>query len=162
MRIEFNDLAKLRQYHSSKRIAYGSGCFDLLHTGHLEFLQRLSALGELCVVGVTPDEKITRSKGPGRPIIPEENRARLVDALDVVDYTLITPATSPTYRFAGQAVVAELQPDIFLVPESETGWENDRQWLEQLGVDMVIDHSYNRTTSTTDIINRIAGGNRPS
>ena len=78
---------RLRQ--EGRRIAFANGCFDLLHVGHVRFLQGARAQGDVLVVGVNSDRAVTMLKGPGRPLLPEEARAELVAALEGVDYVVV-------------------------------------------------------------------------
>ena len=88
------------------RIAFANGHFDLLHVGHLRYLQGASAQGDLLVVGINDDDSVRRLKGPGRPIMPAVERAELVAALEPVDMVVIFSGDSP-----GQ-LLSELQPDV--------------------------------------------------
>ena len=71
------------------RIVFTNGVFDLLHLGHLRYLQQARTLGDLLVVGVNSDESTRHLKGPQRPLVPEAERAELLAALDCVDYVTI-------------------------------------------------------------------------
>ena len=85
-----------------------NGCFDLLHVGHVDYLTRARALGDVLIVGINDDEGVRRLKGPGRPIVPASERAALVAALAVVDLALI---------FAGDTaieLVRRLRPDVYV------------------------------------------------
>ena len=70
-------------------VALANGCFDLLHVGHVRYLEAARAIGGLLVVGVNGDESVRRLKGPGRPILPAEDRAVLVAALKAVDHVVV-------------------------------------------------------------------------
>lgn len=72
-----------------RRIVLANGCFDLLHAGHVRFLEGAGREGDLLVVAVNSDGSERRLKGPGRPILPSEARAQLVAALAVVDYVVV-------------------------------------------------------------------------
>ena len=89
-----------------ERIVLANGCFDLLHVGHLRYLQGAKQLGGKLVVGVNADASVQRLKGPGRPVVPGAERAELLAALEVVDAVVIFP--EPDVR----ALIAELRPDI--------------------------------------------------
>lgn len=78
-----------RLRRQGRRIAFGNGCFDLLHVGHVRFLQGAREQGDVLVVGVNSDRAVTALKGPGRPLLPAEARAELVAALQCVDYIVI-------------------------------------------------------------------------
>lgn len=72
-----------------KRIVFANGCFDLLHVGHIRYLQSAREQGDVLVVGVNSDRSVSELKGPGRPLIPAGARAELVAALESVDYVVI-------------------------------------------------------------------------
>ena len=76
------------------RIVLANGCFDILHAGHVRYLEGARALGDLLVVGINSDAQVARLKGEGRPILPERERAELVASLQAVD--LVTIFAEPT------------------------------------------------------------------
>ncbi len=78
-----------RLRHEVRRIAFANGCFDILHVGHVRYLQEAKACGDVLVVGVNSDRAVAALKGEGRPILREEGRAELVAALESVDYVVI-------------------------------------------------------------------------
>ncbi len=78
---------RLRQ--EGRRIAFANGCFELLHVGHVRYLQGAKGQGDVLVVGVNSDRSAAGLKGPGRPLLPQEARAELVAALACVDFVVI-------------------------------------------------------------------------
>lgn len=94
--------------HEGKRIVFTNGHFDLLHVGHLRYLRGARDLGDVLIVGVNDDATTTARKGPGRPILPEAERAELLAGLECVDYVVIFP--EPT----AERCVALLRPDIYV------------------------------------------------
>ncbi|PYS93811.1 MAG: D-glycero-beta-D-manno-heptose 1-phosphate adenylyltransferase [Acidobacteria bacterium] len=88
------------------RIVLANGCFDILHVGHVRYLEAAKALGNLLVVGINSDEQVRRLKGPGRPFVPERERAEVIASLRAVD--LVTIFNEPTV----EALLAALRPDI--------------------------------------------------
>ena len=79
--------ARLRA--EGKRIVLANGCFDLLHVGHVRYLEAARRLGDVLFVGVNADAAVTRLKGPGRPLLPVAERAELVGALRGVDHVVV-------------------------------------------------------------------------
>ncbi|HEY3378391.1 MAG TPA: adenylyltransferase/cytidyltransferase family protein [Armatimonadota bacterium] len=77
------------------RVITTNGCFDLLHPGHVSFLEQARSLGDLLVVGMNCDETVTRLKGPGRPLLKEVDRAGLLAAMRCVDYVLVFAESLP-------------------------------------------------------------------
>jgi rfaE bifunctional protein nucleotidyltransferase chain/domain len=72
-----------------RRVVLANGCFDLLHVGHVRYLDAARAIGDLLIVGVNGDGSVRRLKGPGRPLLAEHDRAKLVAALRATDYVVI-------------------------------------------------------------------------
>jgi rfaE bifunctional protein nucleotidyltransferase chain/domain len=90
----------LAKYHQLGPSAGGcivstNGCFDLLHVGHLRYLQAARKLGDILVVALNSDASVEDIKSPARPIVPEAERAELLSALDCVDYVVLFDAPSP-------------------------------------------------------------------
>jgi len=77
------------QRRAGRRIALANGCFDVLHVGHVRYLAGARAEADVLVVGVNGDESARRLKGPGRPVMPEHDRALLVAALKSVDHVVV-------------------------------------------------------------------------
>jgi rfaE bifunctional protein nucleotidyltransferase chain/domain len=88
------------------RIVLANGCFDILHVGHVRYLEGARALGDLLVVGINSDEQARALKGEGRPLVPERERAETIASLRAVDYVTIFP--EPTV----EALLRALRPDI--------------------------------------------------
>src|SRR5262245_30182040 len=74
---------------AGKRIVLANGCFDLLHVGHVRYLQAARALGDVLLVGLNSDASTRRLKGPGRPLVPADERAEIVGAIAGVDAVAI-------------------------------------------------------------------------
>jgi rfaE bifunctional protein nucleotidyltransferase chain/domain len=91
-----------------RRIVLTNGCFDLLHVGHVRYLTRARALGDLLVVGLNSDASTRAIKGPKRPILPEHERAEVLAALAAVDY--VTIFDEPT----AEALVRQTRPDVYV------------------------------------------------
>ena len=89
-----------------KKVAFANGHFDLLHVGHLRYLQAARAEGDALVVGLNDDASVARLKGPGRPVVPAAERAELLAALAPVDFVMVFAGDSPG------PLLADLQPDV--------------------------------------------------
>jgi rfaE bifunctional protein nucleotidyltransferase chain/domain len=74
-----------------RTIAFANGCFDLLHVGHIRYLEAAAREADLLVVGLNDDASVRELKGPGRPVMPARDRAELVAALRCVDYVVVFP-----------------------------------------------------------------------
>lgn len=88
------------------RVVLTNGCFDVLHVGHVRYLEGAREMGDVLVVGVNSDEQVARLKGPGRPILPASERAEIVDALESVTY--VTIFDEPTV----ESLLLALKPDV--------------------------------------------------
>jgi rfaE bifunctional protein nucleotidyltransferase chain/domain len=75
-----------------QRVVFTNGCFDLLHVGHVRFLREARSLGDALVVGVNTDESVRLLKGEPRPLVPDDERAEVVGALESVDYVVLFAA----------------------------------------------------------------------
>jgi D-glycero-beta-D-manno-heptose 1-phosphate adenylyltransferase len=89
-----------------KRLVLANGCFDLLHVGHVRYLNEARALGDALLVGVNGDDSVSRLKGPGRPLMTAAERAEIVGALSSVDAVVIFDDDT------ADALVARLRPDV--------------------------------------------------
>ena len=109
-RVEFAKLRGLGEQLrlAGQRVVFTNGHFDLLHVGHLRYLQAARDLGDCLVVGVNDDAGTTRRKGPTRPIIPQDERAELVAGLACVDYVVVFPQDTAA------TAILELQPGIYV------------------------------------------------
>ena len=83
-----------------------NGCFDLLHVGHIRYLEAAKTLGDLLVVGVNSDEQTRRLKGDGRPLVSQDQRAQIISALEAVDF--VTIFDEPTV----EQLLLVLKPDV--------------------------------------------------
>ena len=146
-----DELANLAQSYrrDGKRIVFTNGCFDLLHVGHVSYLREARQFGDVLIVAVNSDRGVSRLKGPGRPVIGEQARARLLEALDCVDHVMIFDEETP------HRTLRAIRPDV-LVKGGTYGPD------EVVGRDVVLDYggevqvtSEVRETSTSAIISRI-------
>lgn len=95
-----------RLRHEGRRIAFANGCFDVLHVGHVRYLQGAREQGDVLVVGVNSDRAVAALKGPGRPLLSAEARCELVAALECVDYVVVFD------ELTAEGVLRDLRPDI--------------------------------------------------
>lgn len=91
-----------------KRVVFTNGCFDLLHVGHIRYLEGARSLGDILVVGVNSDRSVRDLKGPNRPILPEEERAEILSGLESVNYITIFDEPTPL------ELISFLQPHILV------------------------------------------------
>lgn len=135
---------------SGRKVVFTNGCFDLLHRGHVRYLEAARRLGDLLVVAVNSDASARRlDKGPGRPVVPEVERAEVLAGLAAVDLVVIFAEPDPA------RVIQAIRPDV-LVKGGD--WSLDRI----IGADFVLAHggtvrslAYIPGTSSTGLIERI-------
>jgi len=104
--IPFNEVEKLNI--TNKKVVFTNGCFDILHLGHVKYLQKARALGDILIVGVNSNESVTRLKGSSRPVNDEFDRAYLLASLEVVDYVVIFKEDTP------YELIKKIKPDILV------------------------------------------------
>jgi rfaE bifunctional protein nucleotidyltransferase chain/domain len=93
---------------AGKTVVFTNGVFDLLHVGHLRYLQQARALGDALIVGLNSDRSVRANKGAGRPITPEAERAEILGALACVDGVVVFDEDTP------HEIVTALQPDVLV------------------------------------------------
>ena len=91
---------------SGRRVVFANGAFDLLHAGHVRYLEAARAEGDWLVVAVNSDASVARAKGEGRPIVPAAERAEIVAALACVDAVVVFEEDSP------ESLLSEMRPDV--------------------------------------------------
>ena len=91
-----------------ERIVFTNGCFDLIHPGHLTYLEEARALGDRLVIGLNSDASVQRLKGPDRPVMDEQARARLLAALQFVDAVVMFEEDTPL------ELIRAVQPDVLV------------------------------------------------
>ncbi|MBI3586423.1 MAG: D-glycero-beta-D-manno-heptose 1-phosphate adenylyltransferase [Ignavibacteriales bacterium] len=102
------DLVNIRSElkKEKRRVVFTNGCFDILHRGHIDYLTKAKALGDVLVVGINDDNSVRRLKGSARPIIEQDDRAAVLAALAVVDFVCLFSEDTP-YELI-QAIVPDI------------------------------------------------------
>ena len=136
-----------------RRLVFTNGCFDILHVGHVRYLQAARALGDALLVAINSDAAVRALKGDARPVMNERERAEMLAALAAVSYVTVFDALSP------RALIAELLPDV-LVKGGDYGLDeiHGREEVEAAG-GRVLALPFVEGASTTDIIERIRKAN---
>ncbi len=107
-----NKLVSLKKLGTSlkgkgkKRVVFTNGCFDIIHAGHVRYLNKAKALGDILVVGLNSDSSVRTIKGPKRPIVPQRERAEILSALESIDYIVIFASPTPI------KLIEAIKPDI--------------------------------------------------
>jgi len=137
-----------KQQATGKKIVFTNGCFDILHSGHIDLLRRARALGDMLVVAINSDTSVRRSKGQDRPVIPEQERAELLDSLEMVDYVCTFDEETPL-----EAILL-IHPDVLVKgadwTENIVGQADVEGWGGH-----VVALSLIQGKSTTSIIDRV-------
>lgn len=100
--------SKLAPFRGAQKIVFTNGCFDLLHIGHVRYLQEAKRQGDILVVGVNSDRSVKALKGPSRPIQNEADRAEILAALACVDYTIVFDEETP------EILIQSVMPDVLV------------------------------------------------
>jgi rfaE bifunctional protein nucleotidyltransferase chain/domain len=131
------------------RLVFTNGCFDILHRGHVEYLHRARALGDALVVGVNTDASVENLKGPGRPVVPQDDRALVLAGLQSVDAVTLFHEDTP------ETLIATLLPDI-LVKGGDYALDQivGREAVESAGGEVRV-IPFIRGRSTTDLLQQI-------
>ena len=130
-------------------VVFTNGVFDLLHPGHVRYLEEARQLGDALIIGVNSDRSVRRNKGDERPIVPEGERAELLAALRCVDAVVVFDEETP------HAIISAVQPDV-LVKGADWGPDNivGRDVVEARG-GRVVRVQLSEGLSTTDLIGRV-------
>jgi rfaE bifunctional protein nucleotidyltransferase chain/domain len=132
-----------------KKIVFTNGCFDLLHIGHVRYLEAARAEGDVLVVGVNSDRSVRRIKQPGRPVVPDNERAEVLASLACVDFVTLFDEPDPL------VTIRLLMPDVLV---KGADWEEDaivgRDVVEAMG-GRVVRIPLTEGASTSKIIEKI-------
>jgi D-beta-D-heptose 7-phosphate kinase/D-beta-D-heptose 1-phosphate adenosyltransferase len=132
-----------------RRLVFTNGCFDLLHVGHVRYLQAARALGDALLVAINSDRAVRELKGAGRPVLNESERAELLAALEVVTFVTVFDELSP------RTLIAKLLPDVLVKGGDYALAEiHGREEVEAAG-GRVVALPYVEGASTSGIIERI-------
>lgn len=97
-----------RNDHKDEKIVFTNGCFDILHVGHIKYMQEAAKLGDILIVGLNSDDSVRRLKGPERPINNQSDRAEMMAALEFVDYVVVFDEDTP------YELIKKIQPDVLV------------------------------------------------
>lgn len=145
--------AKLNVWRLKKhKLVFTNGCFDLIHLGHVDYLERARALGDFLIIGLNADESVSRLKGSERPIMPYKARSRVLAAMEFVDAVTIFVEDTP------YELIKKVQPDILVkggdyVVEEIVGYDIVTEKGGQV-LTIPLTQGYS-TTSTLEKINKL-------
>lgn len=137
-------------HHHGKKVVFTNGCFDLLHVGHVSYLQRARQLGDLLVLGLNSDASVQRLKGPTRPLVQQDDRAQVMAALACVDYVVVFDEDTPL------RLIESLRPDVLVkggdyTPDTVVGREQVESWGGRVELIQFVEGK-----STTRLVDTIA------
>ena len=136
-------------HRAGRRLVLANGCFDLLHVGHVRYLDGARACGDLLAVGINSDSSVRALKGDGRPLMDQQTRARMVAALSAVDWVVIFDEPDVT------ALLQELRPQVHAKGTDYTAETvPEREAMQALGGEVAIVGDA-KQHSTRDLIHRI-------
>jgi len=104
----FDAIETIVRNHAQKRVVFTNGCFDILHVGHVRYLEKAKACGDILIVGVNSDDSVRRLKGPTRPINPQEDRALILASLASVDFVVLFNEDTP------YELIKRIVPDVLV------------------------------------------------
>jgi rfaE bifunctional protein, domain II len=146
-----NDIVEIRKKlkAENKKVVFTNGCFDILHSGHVDYLNKAKEAGDILIVGLNSDKSIRRIKGEKRPIVPQNERAFLIANLKSVDYVTLFEEDTP------ENIINDIIPDILV---KGADWAIDkiigRETVEKNGGEVKTIKFVN-DQSTTNIIKSI-------
>jgi D-glycero-beta-D-manno-heptose 1-phosphate adenylyltransferase len=151
--LDIAELAELVEElkNTKRKIMFTNGCFDIIHAGHVRYLQAARQLGDVLIVGLNSDNSVSLLKGPTRPINNQEDRAEVLAALSAVDYVIIFGEQT------AEKLIRVIKPDIYVkggdyvvanLPEAEL--------IDKLGGEIVLIPEV-QGRSSSNIINKIKG-----
>jgi rfaE bifunctional protein nucleotidyltransferase chain/domain len=165
--ISIEGLKKIREENKDKTIVFTVGCYDVIHRGHIFYLNQCAQLGDILVVGIAKDSTVKLLKGPERPINPEVNRLHTIAALHDVDFALLDEEMAGTGRASEyletkvdfKALLENLQPDIFVIGQDTVASDTKSEMCKKLGISLKVINekifSENEVLSTSNIIKKI-------
>jgi rfaE bifunctional protein nucleotidyltransferase chain/domain len=133
---------------SGRKLVFSNGCFDILHRGHVEYLEFARAQGDALIVGLNSDSSVSRLKGPGRPINTQADRAAVLSALRAVDGVIIFDEDEP------RALIAAILPHVLVKGQDWAHYVSGREIVEANGGRVVL-AELSQGHSTTNTIERI-------
>ena len=133
----------------NKKIAFTNGCFDILHVGHVRYLREAKKTADVLVLALNSDSSVQSIKGEQRPLVPQEERAEILAALEFIDFVIIFPELTPL------ELINYLKPDIIIKgadwPENKVvGGDNVKKWGGRVILIPIVEGK-----STTNIVEKI-------
>lgn len=133
--IEVKEIEKLVKEIGNKKIVLVGGCFDIVHLGHIIFLEKAKLEGEILVVFLETDEKIKNSKGKNRPVNNQENRALFLTKLKMVDYVIKLPEMKNDEEYL--KIISKIKPKVIAVSENDKNLAKKIKQAKEVGAKLL-------------------------
>ncbi len=155
--IELSDISEtvLRLKEENKKIVLVGGCFDIIHPGHILFLEAAKREGDALILLLESDESIKKRKGNGRPINSQKNRQIVVSAISDVDY--IIPLVGVTTDEEYDRIMIQIRPEVIAITEGDSQTNKRQKQCESIGSELKVVIKKIDNRSTTALINEIRG-----
>ena len=149
--IAYKNLNKFLEKIKTKTIVLAGGCFDVLHLGHLKFLEAAKKQAEILIIALESDENIKRSKGNNRPVNNQIIRAKNLANFDFVDFIILLPEMKSDDDYKN--LVLKMKPKVIAITENDPRLEKKKSQAKLVGTKVVEVIPYLQGYSTTKIIN---------
>lgn len=140
-----------RWKEEGKTVVFTNGCYDLLHPGHIRLLEQARSLGDILILALNTDASVGRLKGPGRPLIPQQERAELAAGLAAVDAVTFFAEDTPV------ELITAVLPDVLVKGADWSHWIAGRDEVEAAGgkvLALPLEAGYSTTGIVEEILNR--------
>lgn len=145
--------ARAEWRRAAKTVVFTNGCYDLLHPGHIRLLEQARSLGDVLILALNTDASVARLKGPTRPLIPQDQRARMALALEAVDAVTFFDEDTP------RELIAEVLPDILIKGADWAHFIAGREEVEAAGgkvMALALEPGYSTTNIVEELLARDA------
>lgn len=147
------DLVRARDQwrRAGKTVVFTNGCYDILHPGHIRLLEKARSLGDILILALNTDASVARLKGPTRPLIPQDQRARMALALEAVDAVTFFDEDTP------RELIAEVLPDILIKGADWAHFIAGREEVEAAGgnvMALALEPGYSTTNIVEELLAR--------
>jgi rfaE bifunctional protein nucleotidyltransferase chain/domain len=136
---------------AGKTVVFTNGCYDILHPGHIRLLEKARSLGDLLILALNTDASVARLKGPTRPLIPEDERARMALMLEAVDAVTTFDEDTP------RELIAEVLPDILIKGADWAHFIAGREEVEAAGgkvMALALEPGFSTTNIVEELLRR--------
>ncbi|HUA87065.1 MAG TPA: adenylyltransferase/cytidyltransferase family protein [Bryobacteraceae bacterium] len=147
------ELVRARDHwrRAGKTVVFTNGCYDILHPGHIRLLEKARSLGDILILALNTDASVARLKGPTRPLIPQDERARMALALEAVDAVTFFDEDTP------RELIAEVLPDILIKGADWAHFIAGREEVEAAGgqvMALALEPGYSTTNIVEELLAR--------